>query len=264
MLEIAIAIGVIFVRHHGLLWQRALVLLALAYLAALLSGLAGVGLAGLSARVLDRHPAKASDGWWLMRKRFRQVAGWAVIVVFVGIPSRFLTGWGVDQLTAVLLGFGWAVLSFFAIPAIALRGDGPIAAGLRSLRLVGQRWGEQVVGMVYVWVRPAVFLGIPGVIAVVVGIVLERTGHDFIGWTIAVGGCLALAITYLLIVAAQSLLSVTLFRFAEGGEVHGSFDREQLERVLRGPAPLVTRTVRRLESDRTRRLRERVRSAFKA
>jgi hypothetical protein len=260
VVEILVSLTVIFVRHHLALWQRPFVLIGLAYLAALLSALAAVGLAGLSGALLEGGEVRSANAWKLIRRRLPQVAGWAAIVVVVGIPSRFLTGWGVDQLSAVLLGFGWAVLSFFAIPAIALRGDGPIAAGLRSLRLVGQRWGEQVVGMVYVWVRPTVFLGLPGAAAVVVGIVLDRSGHDLLGWTIAVAGGLVIAIAYLLIVAAQSILSVTLFRFAEGGEVHGSFDRQQLERVLRGPAPLVTRAVRRLESDRTRRLRERIRS----
>lgn len=260
ILEAGIAATVVFVRHNLALWQRPIVLIVLAYLAAFLSALVAVGLAGLSARILEERQARAGDGWKLMRERVWQIAGWAGIVVAVGIPSRFLTGWGVDQLSAVLLGFGWAVLSFFAIPAIALRGDGPIAAGLRSLRLVGQRWGEQVVGMVYVWVRPAVFLGIPGAVAVAVGIFVERTGHDLLGWTIAVAGGFVMAVAYLLVVAAQSILSVTLFRFAEGGNVHQSFNREQLERVLRGPAPLVTRAVRRLEGDRTRRLRERVRS----
>ncbi len=260
--ELLVSAGVIFVRHHVALWQRPIVVIALAYLAALLSALAAVGLAGLSARLLDGAELRSADGWALMRQRFRQVAGWAAIVVLIGIPSRFLTGWGVDQLSAVLLGFGWAVLSFFAIPAIALRGDGPIAAGLRSLRLVGQRWGEQVVGMVYVWVRPAVFLGLPGALAVAGGIVLDRSGHDLLGWTIAVAGAFAIAIAYLVTVAAQSVLSVTLFRFAEGDEVHSAFSPEQLERVLRGPAPMVTRVVRRLEGKRTRRLRERIRSLF--
>jgi hypothetical protein len=260
--ELLISAGVIFIRHHLALWQRPIVLLVLAYVAALFSALAAVGLAGLSAKLLDGTELRSADGWKLVRERLPQIAGWAVIVVIVGIPSRFLTGWGVDQLSAVLLGFGWAVLSFFAIPAIALRGDGPIGAGLRSLRLVGQRWGEQVVGMVYVWVRPTVFLGIPGALALAVGIFIERTGHDLLGWTIAVGGAFLIAVAYLVTVAAQSVLSVTLFRFAEGGPVHGAFDREQLARVLRGPAPLVTRAARRLETDRTRRLRERIRELF--
>jgi hypothetical protein len=260
--ELVISAGVIFVRHHEALWQRPIILIALAYVAALFSALAAVGLAGLSAKLLDGAELYSADGWRLVRQRLPQIAGWAGIVVIVGIPSRFLTGWGVDQLSAVLLGFGWAVLSFFAIPAIALRGDGPIAAGLRSLRLVGQRWGEQVVGMVYVWVRPAVFLGLPGAIALAAGIVLDRTGHDLLGWTIAVAGAFAIAVAYLITVAAQSVLSVTLFRFAEGGSVHRAFDREQLARVLRGPAPMVSKAARRLETDRTRRLRERIRSLF--
>ncbi len=262
LVEVAAAVAVLAVRHHGSLLERGLAALALAYLAALLSNLAAVGLAGLSDRALSGREVEPREGWRLMGARFPQVVGWSAIVVAIGVPSRLLTSWGVDQLAAVLLGFGWTVLSFFAVPAIALLGDGPVEAGMRSLRLVGRSWGEQVVGMVYVWLRPAIFVGLPGVVAVAVGVTLDLSGLDFLGWAIAVGGVLAIAIAYLLLIAADSILSVALFRFARGEPVPEGFDEQRLGRVLRSPAPLVVRTVRRLEGERTRSVRERLRSAI--
>jgi hypothetical protein len=229
-----------------------------AYIVALISNLAAVGLAGLVDHRLDGRPAQARDGWSLMRRRLPQVAGWALLVVVVGIPARILTGWGVDQVAAVLLGFGWAVISFFAIPAIALAGDGPIRAGARSLGLVGRQWGSQVVGMVYVWVRPVVFIGVPGALLLAAGIVVTLEGRSLLGWILGAGGVVAIAFAYLLVVTARAILCVALYRFAQDQELPPEFNRATLDRVLRPPAPRTVRIVRRLDNATARRVRERL------
>jgi hypothetical protein len=169
-----------------------------------------------------------------------------------------LTSWGVDQLAAVLLGFGWAVVSFFAIPAIALMGDGPLRAAERSLRLVRRFWAGQVAGMVYVWLRPALFIGLPGAVSLLLGIVLERSGADFLGWSFGLGGAIALAVAYLFAVCARSVLGVAIFRLAESGSAPRGFDQAALKRLMRGPTPLIERFARRLDGERLRRLRRRL------
>ena len=251
------ATGVVF-HHDGTLPERLGFVLASLYLVALVSNLAVVGLAGLANQVLDERPVRPVDGWRLMWQRLPQAAGWALLVVTVGIPARLLTGWGVDQIAAVLLGFGWAVVSFFAIPAIAIAGAGPIGAAIRSLGLVGRQWGTQVVGMVYVWLRPIVFIGLPGALATAAGILLVLTGQDFPGWGVAAVGVVAMAFAYLLVMTANSILSVALYRFAHGETLPPEFDPATLERVLRPPAPRTTRIVERLDSEPARRIRARV------
>ena len=258
LIEIAIAVAAVTLRHKLTLPERLVGGLLSAYVVAFLTNLAAVGLAGLADRALDDEEPPPVDGWRLMWVRMPQVAGWALIVVLVGIPARVLTGWGADQLAAVLLGFGWAVVSFFAIPAIALAGDGPVAAGIRSLRLVGRQWGSQVVGMVYVWLRPIAFIGVPGALAVVLGVVLILNDRNLLGWSVAAGGVVAIAIAYLLVVTANSVLSVALYRFAQGEPLPAEFDVARLERVLRAPAPRTVRLVGRLEGERVRRLRWRL------
>jgi hypothetical protein len=257
-IEIAGAVLVVVLRHDVTLVERIVFGLVSVYLVALASNLAAVGLAGLADRVLDNAATRPSDGWRLMRQRLPQVAGWALLLVIVGIPARLFTGWGLDQLAAVLLGFGWAVLSFFAVPAIALAGDGPLRAAARSAHLVGRQWGRQVVGMVYVWLRPVAFVGLPGALATALGVAVALGGHDLLGWSIAAGGVVAMAVAYLLVVTASSVLSVTLYRYAEGRPLPSGFDPEHLERVLRAPAPATVRVVRRLEGRRLRHLRERL------
>ena len=257
-IHIGIAAEIIHIRHNGTIPQRLIVVLLTTFLIAVLSNAAAVGLAGLSDRIIRGGEPRAAEGWGLAISRLPQVAGWALVVVAVGIPARLLTSWGVDQLAAVLLGFGWGVISFFAIPAIALTGAGPVRAMRRSWELVRRFWAGQIAGTVYVWLRPALYLGLPGAAAFITGFVLERRGFDFLGWTVAVGGVIVLAMAYLVMVSAKSILSVAIFRYAEEGVVPEPFDGAALQRLMTGPTPVVERVARRLDNDRIRRLRERL------
>ena len=245
-------------RHHNTPTDWAVGGVVCAYLVALTANLAAVGLVGLTDDALSRRVVMPKAGWRLARRRLPQVAAWALVVTLLGIPAKALRT-GVDQLGAVLLGFGWSALSFFVIPAIALSGEGPRRAMLRSARLLGRRWGGQVVGMVYVWVRPAVFMGVPGLALLAAGVALTHLGVNLIGWSLAAGGVVVLALSYALILAANAVLAVVLFRYAEGDAVPAEFDPDRLARVLRGPSPIVRRLARSLDTERTRRLRAKLR-----
>src|SRR5690606_25120806 len=100
-------------------------------------------------------------GWRIVRSRSRSIAGWSVLELGFGVPARLIGSWTVDQLAVLLLGFGWALLSFFAIPIIALTGDSPWSTARRSVRLVRGRWGDALYSTVYLWVRAAVVFGLP-------------------------------------------------------------------------------------------------------
>jgi hypothetical protein len=245
-------------RHHGTLVQRILFGVLSAYVMAVLSNAAAVGLAGLSDELLaGRQPAPAL-GWRLARRRLPQITNWALVVVAVGVPTRLLTSWGVDQLGAVLLGFSWGVLTLFVVPAIALAGDGPIEAARRSVHLVSRRWETQVAGMAYVWLRPVLFVGVPGALLALAGVVLALEGVELLGWTLAAAGIVVIAIAYALMVCSTSILAVALFRWAEGRPLPADFSSAQLERVVRGPSRTVIRVAKRLDGDRVRSIRSRL------
>ena len=252
------AVLVLHYRHVGTIPERLIIALATGYVVAVLANSIAVGLAGLSDRVLADQVPAAAEGWRLAGRRLPQVTGWALLVVLIGIPARFLTSWGVDQLAAVLLGFGWVVVSFFAIPAIALIGDGPLRAAERSLRLVRRFWAGQVASMVYVWLRPALFIGLPGAATLLIGVILERSGHDFVGWSLGLAGAIAVAVAYLVAVCARSVLGVALFRLAESGTAPPGFDPVALRRTMRTPTPVIARLARRFDGERLRRLRDRL------
>jgi type IV secretory pathway TrbD component len=91
--------------------------------------------------------------------------------------------------------------------------------------------------MAYVWLRPALFIGLPGAVLVLSGVVLAVAGAELLGWMRAAAGIVTLAVAYALRICATSILAVALFRYAEGRPPSAGFTPEQLERVLRGPSP---------------------------
>ncbi len=253
-----IAFLILRVRHGGTTPERAIVVIFELYLVALASNLAAVGLAWLSDRILHEQPALAMDAARLAIRRTPQVAMWSLFLLVVAIPARVVTSWGIDQLATVLVGFSIAVVAFFAIPAIALMGDGPVRATRRSLRLVRDFWAGEAAGIVYVWLRPALFLGLPGALLLATGVLLDGSGHDFTGWTIGAAGVVTLAIGYFIFISARSMLSVALFRYAQSGEAPRGFDPARLERLMRSPTPWVKRIGQRFTGERVQRLRTRL------
>ena len=235
-----------------------LVGLAAYYCLSVMVTAAAVGVAGIVADGLDGRPVTPSTGWRLMNRRRGPIAGWAVLDLAVGLPSRFVGSWTVDRLVAIVLGFGWGVLSFFAIPAIAFTGGSPWATARHSLRLVRARWGDAVYSTVYLWVRAVVLFGVPAGGAGVLGVVLIRSDAPVLGGALFAAGVAGLALGYLVAQVARAVLTVVLYRYAESGAVNPSFPAELLDRGLRGPSATVRRVAERIEGDRTRRLRSRV------
>jgi hypothetical protein len=217
-----------------------------------------VGVAGLVADSLESRPVTPATGWQVIARRRRSIAGWALMDLAAGVPSRAIGSWTVDQLSVLLIGFGWGLVSFFAIPTIALTGASPLQAARHSLRLVRSRWGDAVYSTVYLWVRAVVVFGLPAAAAVIVGVLLIRRGAVITGGALFATGVTGLALAYLLIQTARAVLTVVLYRFAESGTVYDAFPADLLERGLRGPSSMLRRLARRIEGDRMRRLRRRL------
>ena len=251
------ALGVLLRRHGGPV-EYVLVGVALTYCLNLLTTAVAVGTAAIVADSLDGRTVTSSTGWETIRLRRRPIAGWAVVDAVVGLPSRAVGSWSVEQLGGLLLGFGWGILSFFAIPTIALTGSGPLETARHSLRLVRRRWGEAVSSTVYLWVRAVVVFGLPAAAAAAVGVLLIRGGHDFLGGALFVAGAAGLVLAYLLAQLGRTVLTVVLYKYADSGTVYPAFPEELLERGLRGWGKFTQRVAQRIEGDRVRRLRRKL------
>jgi hypothetical protein len=255
------AAGVILRRHAGPV-EYVLVGVAVAYCLNLMTTALAVGAATIAADSLEGADVTPHTGWEAMRLRRRAIAGWAVVESAVGLPSRAVGSWGIEQLGGLLLGFGWSILSFFAIPTIALTGAGPVETARHSLRLVRSRWGDAVSSTVYLWVRAVVVFGIPAAVAVAVGVLLIRGGHEFLGGALFVAGAAGLALAYVLAQVGRTVITVVLYRYAESGTTYPAFPAALLERGLRGPGRFALSVRQRFDGERLRRLRRRVLGDF--
>jgi Family of unknown function (DUF6159) len=251
------ALGVLLRRHAGPV-EYVIVGVAVTYCINLMTTAVAVGAAGITARGLDGSPVAASTGWETMRLRRRAIAGWAAVEAAVGLPSRAVGSWSIEQLGGLLLGFGWGILSFFAIPTIALTGAGPVRTARHSLRLVRRRWGDAVSSTVYLWVRALVVFGLPAAAAAAVGVLLIRGGHEFLGGALFVAGVAGLALAYLLAQLGRTVLTVVLYKYAQSGTTYPAFPAELLDRGVRGPGRFARSVARRFDGHRLRQLRRKV------
>jgi hypothetical protein len=253
-----VAVAAVALRREGGPVEYVLVGLAAYYCLSLMVTAVAVGVAGLVADSLDSRPVTPAVGWHVIRRRRRSIAGWAVLDLVLGIPSRLVGSWTVEQLAVLALGFGWALLSFFAIPTIALTGGSAWSVARRSVRLVRGHWGDAIYSTVYLWVRAVVLLGLPAAAVTAVGVLLLRNDVEILGGALFASGVTGLALTFLVTQVARAVLTVVLYRYADSGTVYPDFPVELLDRSVRGPSTVVRRLAQRIEGDRIRRLRRRV------
>ncbi len=97
---------------------------------------------------MDGGDPTLADGLQAAVNRFPQIAVWALIASTVGFllgmvesNSRRWRGF-----IASILGIAWTMVSYFAIPLIVVEKTNPLIALDRSLFLMHNTWGEQVVG----------------------------------------------------------------------------------------------------------------------
>jgi hypothetical protein len=102
-----VAVAAVALRREAGPVGYVLVGLAVYYCLSLMVTAAAVGVAGLAADSLESRSVTATTGWRVISRRRRSVAGWAALDLALGLPSRPIGSWTVNQLGVLLLGFGW-------------------------------------------------------------------------------------------------------------------------------------------------------------
>ena len=211
------------------------------YLLALIGFYFSVGLAAAADMIFHGQRATVGEGLAVARGRISQIAGWAAVSTIVGVVLGALEGEGIaGQIVARLLDIGWSLITFLAVPVIAIEGTGPIETLKRSASLFRSRWGQQLTGNVAIG-GAVLLLGIlPAALLIAGGVALWSTS-GFGGAVLVVIGAVIAAIALLVSRALSGIFGVALYRYAHDGEPVGGFTPAELDSAVRSrrgaPAP---------------------------
>ncbi len=175
-----------------------------------------------------------ADGLAVSRARFSQICGWAALSTAISLLMGLLENQGGigGQIAARLVGMAWSLVTFLAVPVIALEGTGAIGTLKRSASIFRERWGQQITGNIAI--GGAVFLiGIlPAAVLIAGGIALWSSAA-FLGALLVIVGALVLAVALLIQKALSGIFGVALYRYALEGQAVGGFTAEELESAVK-------------------------------
>jgi len=193
-----------------------------------------VGLAACADMIFRGQEATVGDGLAIARTRLRQISGWAAVSAAISLVMGLLENQGgaLGTIAARLVGMAWTLITFLAVPVIAIEGTGPFETIKRSGTLFRERWGQQITGNIAI--GAAIFLlgVLPAAILIVGGIVIWSSA-SFLGAVLVVIGALVLTIAMLISRALSGIFGVALYRYALDGEVVGGFTQEDMESAVK-------------------------------
>ena len=193
-----------------------------------------VALAACADMIFRGQEATVGDGLAVARSRFTQICGWAAVNTAISAVMGVLENQGGigGQIAARLVGMAWSLVTFLAVPVIAIEGTGPFETLKRSGSLFRDRWGQQITGNIAI--GGAVFLlgVLPAVLLIVIGVAVWSSAA-FLGALLVVIGAIVLAVALLVSKALSGIFGVALYRYALDGEVVGGFTREDLESAVK-------------------------------
>jgi hypothetical protein len=202
------------------------------YLLAVIGFYFSVGLAAAADMIFRGQQATVADGLEVARSRFGAIAGWAALATSVGVLLSILEDQGiVGQIVGRILDIGWSLITFLAVPVIAIEGTGPIDTLKRSAGLFRSRWGQQITGNLAIGGLVFLLGMLPAAILIVGGIALWSSS-GFAGALLVIVGAIVLAISLLISKALSGIFGVALYRYALEGQPSGGFTSDELESAV--------------------------------
>jgi hypothetical protein len=203
------------------------------YLLALIGTYFSVGLAAAADMIFRGEQATVGDGLAVSRTRFTQIASWAAVSTTIGLVLSALENQGaIGQIFSRVLAVGWSLITFLAVPVIALEGTGPFETLKRSGSLFKSRWGQQVTGNIAIGGAVFLFGVLPSALLIFAGFLIWASA-SFAGALLLVLGIIGLAISMLVSSALSNIFGVALYRYALDGEAVGGFTPAELDSAVR-------------------------------
>jgi len=193
-----------------------------------------VALAACADMIFRGQQATVGDGLAVARERLPQICGWAAVNTAISAVMGVLENQGGigGQIAARLVGMAWSLVTFLAVPVIAIEGTGPLETLKRSASIFRSRWGQQITGNIAIGGAVFLFGILPAILLIVLGVAVWSSA-SFLGALLVVIGAIALAIALLVSKALSGIFGVALYRYALDGETVGGFTQEDLESAVK-------------------------------
>ncbi|WP_209010663.1 DUF6159 family protein [Labrenzia sp. PHM005] len=164
------------------------------------------------------------DGLSLSVRRLPQILLWALVTAFVGWILQLLESRlkGLMRFFIKLIGAGWAVATYFAVPILVVDGVGPVTAIKRSVQAVRKTWGEALVGHIG--------LGALNLLVSIVAIPILMMGifsfeqNPALGSGLATVGVTLILAGAVVVTTLSAILRAALYIYAVEGEMPLNFD----------------------------------------
>lgn len=183
--------------------------------------------AGLLASAMIRFAGgdpTVMDGLSCSLRSLPQIFAWALVSATVGfllamLEDRFK---GIGKFFIGLLGAGWAVATYFAVPVLVVDRVGPIEAVTRSVSAVRKTWGEALIGHIGLGA-----LNIAGVLLAAPFILLGWMTYEqdpVVGSAMIALGVIWMLFCALIVTTLSAILRAALYIYAVEGEMPVNFD----------------------------------------
>jgi hypothetical protein len=190
-------------------------------------------LVGAALLRMEGEDPTVSDGFGIAMRRIGVILEYAALAATVGMVFRFLSerSGPLGRIVVGLVGMGWNLATFLAVPVLVTRNMGPIDTVRESAELFRRTWGEQVVGNFGMGLA-FFMMGLSW--AVVSVALILGAGNLFPAALIPAIGIAVLGFIGLGLVssALKGIYAAALFRHASGGE-GGLFDRRMMDQAFR-------------------------------
>jgi len=156
-------------------------------------------------------------------KRLPQILAWSLVSAAVGVVLKVIERQEkIGAIVSAILGTGWAILTYFAVPVLVMEGVGPIEAIKRSFATMKATWGESLMGHFSMgFLNFLLFLPILAVI-ILLGMLSAQSPTGLIA--VGVLAALLIGIYAAVTSAADTIFRALLYSYASGRVMPANID----------------------------------------
>jgi hypothetical protein len=164
-----------------------------------------------------------AGGLSMAAKRLPQILAWSLVSAAVGVVLKVIERQEkIGAIVSAILGTGWAILTYFAVPVLVMEGVGPVEAIKRSFATMKATWGESLMGHFSMgFLNVLLFLPILAVI-ILLGILCAQSPTGLIA--VGVLAALLIGIYAAVTSAADTIFRALLYSYASGRVMPANID----------------------------------------